>query len=139
MIHAHRIFAALAAVAAIAISGAAFAQTKPANARDISIGLQAAITSMDPHYHNVGPNNSTLRHIFEPLVATDEKNRSCSCHRARRKEEARATGRFGAARPSPSPLRIPGAARLRSRRDQIRRGTSSPLELPLGQATETEV
>jgi peptide/nickel transport system substrate-binding protein len=75
MIHAHRIFAMLAAVVAIAISGAAFAQAKPANARDISIGLQAAITSMDPHYHNVGPNNSTLRHIFEPLVSTDENQK----------------------------------------------------------------
>ncbi len=79
MIHAHRIFAVLAAVAVIAVSGAAFAQAKPAvkpaNARDISIGLQAAITSMDPHYHNIGPNNSTLRHIFEPLVATDENQK----------------------------------------------------------------
>jgi peptide/nickel transport system substrate-binding protein len=75
MIHAYRIFVMLAAVAAIVISGAAFAQTKPANARDISIGLQAAITSMDPHYHNVGPNNSTLRHIFEPLVSVDENQK----------------------------------------------------------------
>jgi peptide/nickel transport system substrate-binding protein len=75
MIHAHRIFVMLAAVVAIVISGAAFAQAKPANARDISIGLQAAITSMDPHYHNVGPNNSTLRHIFEPLVSTDENQK----------------------------------------------------------------
>jgi peptide/nickel transport system substrate-binding protein len=51
------------------------AQGKPANARDISIGLQAAITSMDPHYHNVGPNNGTLRHIFEPLIIQDENQK----------------------------------------------------------------
>jgi peptide/nickel transport system substrate-binding protein len=51
------------------------AQSKPVNARDISIGLQAAITSMDPHYHNVGPNNSTLRHVFEPLIQQDENQK----------------------------------------------------------------
>ena len=51
---------------------AASAQTK---ARDISIGLQAAISSMDPHYHNVGPNNAMLRHVFESLVAVDENQK----------------------------------------------------------------
>lgn len=85
MIYAHRIFAALATFAAIVCTSTTIAQTpakaavnaavKPANARDISIGLQAAITSMDPHYHNVGPNNSTLRHIFEPLVLVDENQK----------------------------------------------------------------
>ena len=30
--------------------------------REISVGLQAAITSMDPHYHNLSPNNSSYRH-----------------------------------------------------------------------------
>jgi peptide/nickel transport system substrate-binding protein len=39
--------------------------------RDINIGLQAAITSIDPHYHNVGPNNGMSLHIFEPLVVND--------------------------------------------------------------------
>lgn len=53
-------------------SAAAAAQTK---VRDISIGLQAAITSMDPHYHNIGPNNAMLRHVFESLVTTDENQK----------------------------------------------------------------
>ncbi len=53
-------------------SPAASAQTK---VRDISIGLQAAITSMDPHYHNIGPNNAMLRHVFESLVTTDENQK----------------------------------------------------------------
>ena len=89
MIYARRIFTALLATVPMALtyavtSGAAAqtsaqtstqAATKPAHARDISIGLQAAITSMDPHYHNVGPNNSTLRHIFQPLVAPDENQK----------------------------------------------------------------
>ena len=39
--------------------------------RDVSIGLQAAITSIDPHYHNLSPNNSLLLHIYEPLVKRD--------------------------------------------------------------------
>jgi len=39
--------------------------------REIAIGLQAAITSIDPHYHNLSPNNSLLLHIYEPLVKRD--------------------------------------------------------------------
>ena len=39
--------------------------------REVSIGLQAAITSIDPHYHNLSPNNSLLLHIFEPLIKRD--------------------------------------------------------------------
>jgi peptide/nickel transport system substrate-binding protein len=81
----HRLFSA-AALAVTATCGAALlggavlpsvvhAQAKPANARDISIGLQAAITSMDPHYHNVGPNNGMLRHVFEALVKQDENQK----------------------------------------------------------------
>lgn len=40
-------------------------------ARDLKIGLGAEPTSMDPHFHNLGPNNSLRRHIFEGLVDTD--------------------------------------------------------------------
>jgi peptide/nickel transport system substrate-binding protein len=43
--------------------------------RDISIGLQAAITSMDPHFHNLSPNNSLLRHVFEALIRQDADQR----------------------------------------------------------------
>jgi peptide/nickel transport system substrate-binding protein len=58
-------------IAAIAL---AFAVAPPAHAqkeRDVAIGLQAAITSIDPHYHNLSPNNSLLLHIFEPLIKRD--------------------------------------------------------------------
>ena len=61
-----RYFITLLAILTYAVTAAA--QNKP---RDINIGLQAAITSIDPHYHNVGPNNSLLLHIFESLVAVD--------------------------------------------------------------------
>jgi peptide/nickel transport system substrate-binding protein len=43
--------------------------------RELNIGLQAAVTSMDPHYHNLSPNNSMMRHIFEALVQTDADQR----------------------------------------------------------------
>lgn len=46
-----------------------------AQKRDISIGLQAAITSIDPHYHNLSPNNSLLRHLFETLTKQDENQK----------------------------------------------------------------
>jgi peptide/nickel transport system substrate-binding protein len=42
-----------------------------AKEREVSIGLQAAITSIDPHYHNLSPNNSLLLHIYEPLISRD--------------------------------------------------------------------
>ena len=42
-----------------------------AKEREVAIGLQAAITSIDPHYHNLSPNNSLLLHIFEPLIKRD--------------------------------------------------------------------
>ena len=79
MIHAKQFFAAFATFAAVifivSMTFANFAATQPAKARDIAIGLQATISSMDPHYHNVGPNNAMLRHIFEPLVANDENQK----------------------------------------------------------------
>jgi len=56
--------------AAIAIAVAAGMSSAAAD-REISVGLQAAITSIDPHYHNLSPNNSLLLHIYEPLVERD--------------------------------------------------------------------
>jgi len=58
-----------ATLAAFALLGlAAHAVAKD---REVSIGLQAAITSMDPHYHNLSPNNSMMLHVFEPLIKRD--------------------------------------------------------------------
>jgi peptide/nickel transport system substrate-binding protein len=64
MLRTFRIAAAFA-VAALA----AFAA--PAKDREVAIGLQAAITSIDPHYHNLSPNNALLLHIYEPLTKRD--------------------------------------------------------------------
>ena len=57
---------ALAALALAALPPAVVAKD-----REVSIGLQAAITSMDPHYHNLSPNNSMMLHVFEPLIKRD--------------------------------------------------------------------
>jgi peptide/nickel transport system substrate-binding protein len=65
---------AVSAVAAIICLAAPFAaaQSKP---RDINIGLQAAITSMDPHFHNLSPNNSMMLHVFDPLIKRDDNQK----------------------------------------------------------------
>ncbi len=42
---------------------------------ELTIGLKAEPSSMDPHYHNLGPNNQLARHIFESLVHADENQR----------------------------------------------------------------
>jgi peptide/nickel transport system substrate-binding protein len=57
-----------AAVAALSMLAALAAHAKD---REVAIGLQAAITSIDPHYHNLSPNNSLLLHVFEPLIKRD--------------------------------------------------------------------
>ncbi|MEO7729255.1 MAG: ABC transporter substrate-binding protein [Burkholderiales bacterium] len=45
-----------------------------ANAADISIAVGADVTSIDPHYHNLTPNNNIAEHIFETLVTKDPKS-----------------------------------------------------------------
>jgi peptide/nickel transport system substrate-binding protein len=44
-----------------------------ARAADISIALGADVTSIDPHFHNLTPNNNVAEHIFEPLVAKNAR------------------------------------------------------------------
>jgi peptide/nickel transport system substrate-binding protein len=52
-----------------------FVFTGAAAAQDLRIGLASEPTAMDPHYHNLSPNNSLLSHIFESLVGQDERQR----------------------------------------------------------------
>jgi peptide/nickel transport system substrate-binding protein len=44
-------------------------------AEPLTIGTSAEASAMDPHYHNLGPNNEMRRHIFESLVDTDAAQR----------------------------------------------------------------
>ena len=44
-------------------------------AADLTIGIGADVTAIDPHYHNVTPNNNVAAHIFDYLVLRDERQR----------------------------------------------------------------
>ena len=33
-------------------------------AKDLTVGLKSEPSSIDPHYHNLGPNNAFATHIF---------------------------------------------------------------------------
>src|SRR5512134_974459 len=46
-----------------------------AAAQQITIGLGGDVTSIDPHYHNLTPNNNIADHIFGTLIHKDEKQR----------------------------------------------------------------
>ncbi len=60
--------ACLGAVAAAFLVGNAWAA-------ELRVGLKLEPSSIDPHYHNLSPNNAFARHIFDRLVQTDEKQR----------------------------------------------------------------
>ena len=47
----------------------------PARAADLSVALSADVTSMDPHSHNLTPNNNVAEHVFETLVTKDTRSR----------------------------------------------------------------
>ena len=47
----------------------------PTSAQELKVGLAAEPSAMDPHYHNLTPNNAVLSHVFERLVETDPKNK----------------------------------------------------------------
>jgi peptide/nickel transport system substrate-binding protein len=53
---------------------AAAAAIASASAADLTIGLATDITAIDPHYHNVTPNNGAASHIFGYLVERNEKS-----------------------------------------------------------------
>jgi len=46
-----------------------------ASAAELRIGTAAEPSALDPHYHNLTPNNTVRRHIFESLVDQDAKQR----------------------------------------------------------------
>ncbi len=46
----------------------------PAAGAELTIGLGTDVTALDPHYHNVTPNNNVAAHIFGFLVQRNEKS-----------------------------------------------------------------
>lgn len=55
--------ALLGAAAALALTAGGVA------AQTLTVGLSAEPTSVDPHYHNLAPNNALARYIFTPLIS----------------------------------------------------------------------
>ncbi len=45
----------------------------PAFAEELTIGLASEPTAIDPHFHNLGPNNAMSRHIFDRLILQNER------------------------------------------------------------------
>jgi peptide/nickel transport system substrate-binding protein len=61
----------VAALAAVLVSVPATVSA----AGDITIALASEPSSIDPHFHNLTPNNAVARVIFDRLIMTDEKQR----------------------------------------------------------------
>ncbi len=61
-----------AMLASVGCISAAAAQE---NVKELKVGLSAEPSAMDPHFHNLTPNNSLLKHIFDRLTDQDENQR----------------------------------------------------------------
>ena len=57
-------------IAAVALSLGAV--TQPVYAQSLTAAFASEPSSIDPLYHNLGPNNATRKHMFEALVGEDE-------------------------------------------------------------------
>ena len=44
-------------------------------AAELRVGMNAEPSAIDPHYHNLGPNNAMAANIFSRLIEQDEKQR----------------------------------------------------------------
>jgi len=59
------------AAGVIAVASAATVLAPQASAQELKIAVAADITSMDPHFFNLFPNNNMAEHIFDKLVQMD--------------------------------------------------------------------
>jgi peptide/nickel transport system substrate-binding protein len=60
---------------AYAITAVALSMTSGVQAQTLTVGLGTEPTSIDPHYHNLGPNNQIAQHFFSRLIEQDHKQR----------------------------------------------------------------
>ena len=67
-----RLAAILAVAASVAIGVAPVA---PAAAQELKIAVAADVTSIDPHFFNLFPNNNIAEHVFDKLVQMDADSR----------------------------------------------------------------
>ena len=65
---------ALTRFAVVAVIASAFAAT-PVAAQELKIAVAADVTSIDPHFFNLFPNNNIAEHIFDKLVQMDPDSR----------------------------------------------------------------
>jgi peptide/nickel transport system substrate-binding protein len=56
-------------------AAAAFAAAAPLHAQELRIAVAADVTSADPHFFNLFPNNNIAEHIFDKLVQMDPDSR----------------------------------------------------------------
>jgi peptide/nickel transport system substrate-binding protein len=56
----------------VLVALAALGWATGAGAQELKIGLSAEPSAMDPHFHNLTPNNSLTKHIFDRLTDQDE-------------------------------------------------------------------
>ena len=54
----------------LAVVATAFLSTM-ALAEELTIGIYSEPSSMDPHFHNLGPNNAFMTHVFSRLIEMD--------------------------------------------------------------------
>ena len=62
---------AKAAVGGLICAALSLAAAPSTVAAELRIGLAADVTSLDPHYLNVAPNNNAAWHLFDALVHVD--------------------------------------------------------------------
>ncbi len=66
--------ARLSAAVLTLFAAAALGLAAPAaRSQDLVVGLSTPVTSLDPHFHNLTPNNNVADHVFEKLVGKDAK------------------------------------------------------------------
>jgi peptide/nickel transport system substrate-binding protein len=64
----HRVLGAMAVAVAALVA-------VPASGQDLKIAVAADVTSIDPHFFNLFPNNNIAEHVFDKLVQMDPDSR----------------------------------------------------------------
>jgi peptide/nickel transport system substrate-binding protein len=62
-------------IAHAVLAGAMAFAAPAALAQNLTLGSAAPVTTVDPHFHNVGPNNALTMHIYDRLVERDGRAR----------------------------------------------------------------
>jgi len=61
--------------AAVLLSAGMLAVALPGQAQELKIGISTEPSALDPHYHNLGPNNQMAFTIFDTLILQDDKQK----------------------------------------------------------------